>query len=108
ISGLTEKYGNIISLWFGSRLVVVVSSLSEFQQCSTAYGDHWRNLRRITSLDVLSNHRINNFAGIQRDETHRLITKLAAESFADFAEVELSFMFFDMTFNNIVRMVSGK
>ncbi|WJX46864.1 hypothetical protein P8452_33611 [Trifolium repens] len=75
---------------------------------STAYGDHWRNLRRITSLDVLSNHRINNFAGIRRDETHRLITKLAAESFNDFAEVELNFRFFDMTFNNIVRMVSGK
>jgi isoflavone 2'-hydroxylase len=33
--GLTEKYGDVISLWFGSRLVVIVSSLSEFQQCFT-------------------------------------------------------------------------
>ncbi|KAK2383830.1 isoflavone 2'-hydroxylase [Trifolium repens] len=134
--GLTEKYGNVISLWFGSRLVVVVSSLSEFQQCftkndvvlanrpkflsgkyifynyttlgSTAYGEHWRNLRRITSLDVLSNHRINNFAGIRRDETQRLITKLAEDSSTDFAEVELTFRFFDMTFNNIMRMISGR
>ncbi|WJX46862.1 hypothetical protein P8452_33610 [Trifolium repens] len=134
--GLTEKYGNVISLWFGSRLVVVVSSLSEFQQCftkndvvlanrpkflsgkyifynyttlgSTAYGEHWRNLRRITSLDVLSNHRINNFAGIRKDETQRLITKLAEDSSTDFAEVELTFRFFDMTFNNIMRMISGR
>ncbi|PNX91573.1 isoflavone 2'-hydroxylase-like protein [Trifolium pratense] len=134
--GLTEKYGDVISLWFGSRLVVVVSSLSEFQQCftkndvvlanrpkflsgkyifydyttlgSTSYGEHWRNLRRITSLDVLSNHRINNFAGIRRDETQRLITKLAEDSSTDFAEVELTFRFFDMTFNNIMRMISGK
>ncbi|GAU13742.1 hypothetical protein TSUD_82510 [Trifolium subterraneum] len=134
--GLTKKYGNVISLWFGSRLVVVVSSLSEFQQCftkndvvlanrpkflsgkyifynyttlgSTAYGEHWRNLRRITSLDVLSNHRINNFAGIRKDETQRMITKLAEDSSTDFAEVELTFRFFDMTFNNIMRMISGK
>lgn len=134
--GLTEKYGNVISLWFGSRLVVVVSSLSEFQECftkndvvlanrpkflsgkyifynyttlgSTSYGEHWRNLRRITSLDVLSNHRINNFAPIRRDETQRLIKKLAEDSSTKFAEVELTFRFFDMTFNNIMRMISGK
>ncbi|KAL5054761.1 hypothetical protein RYX36_035443 [Vicia faba] len=133
---LTDQYGKVISLWFGSRLVVVVSSLSEFQQCftkndivlanrprflsgkyifynyttlgSSSYGEHWRNLRRITSLDVLSNHRINSFAGIRRDETKRLIAKLAEDSSSDFAEVELTFRFFDMTFNNIMRMISGK
>ncbi|XP_004504637.1 isoflavone 2'-hydroxylase-like [Cicer arietinum] len=133
---LTKKYGDVISLWFGSRLVVVVSSLSEFQQCftkndvvlanrpkfisgkyifynyttlgSASYGEHWRNLRRITSLDVLSNHRINNFSGIRKDETQRLIKKLAEDSSSNFAEVELSFRFYDMTFNNIMRMISGK
>ncbi|KAJ1399986.1 Cytochrome P450 [Sesbania bispinosa] len=134
--GLSEKYGHVFSLWFGSRLVVVVSSFSEFQQCftkndvvlanrprflsgkyifynyttlgSTSYGEHWRNLRRITSLDVLSNHRINSFSGIRRDETQRLITKLAEDASLDFAEVELSSRFYDMTFNNIMRMISGK
>ncbi|NP_001296581.1 isoflavone 2'-hydroxylase [Cicer arietinum] len=134
--GLSKTYGDIISLWFGSRLVVVVSSLSEFQQCftkndvvlanrprflsgkyifynyttlgSTSYSEHWRNLRRITSLDVLSNHRINNFSGVRRDETQRLITKLAEDSSTSFAEVELSFRFYDMTFNNIMRMIPGK
>ncbi|CAK8578241.1 unnamed protein product [Lathyrus sativus] len=135
-NSLSNKYGKVISLWFGSRLVVVVSSLSEFQQCftkndvvlanrprflsgkhifynyttlgSTSYGEHWRNLRRITSLDVLSNNRINSFAGIRRDETKRMIAKLAEDSSSDFAEVELTFRFFDMTFNNIMRMISGK
>nr|BAA74465.1 cytochrome P450 [Glycyrrhiza echinata] len=134
--GLSEKYGHVISLWFGSRLVVVVSSASEFQQCftkndvvlanrprflsgkyifynyttlgSTSYGEHWRNLRRITALDVLSNHRINSFSGIRRDETQRLITRLADDSSTNFAEIELSYRFYDMTFNNIMRMISGK
>jgi len=135
--GLSKKYGDVISLWFGSRLVVVVSSPSLVQECftkndvvlanrprflsgkyifynyttlgSTSYGEHWRNLRRITAIDVLSNHRINSSSGIRRDETQRLVKKLAQESSSkDFVEVELRSRFFDMTFNNIMRMISGK
>lgn len=133
---LTKKYGDVISLWFGSRLVVVVSSPSIFQECFTkndivlanrprflsgkyifynyttlgtsSYGEHWRNLRRITTIDVLSNHRINSFSEIRRDETQRLIKKLAEDSSKDFVQVELSSRFYDMTFNNIMRMISGK
>ncbi|KAK7359568.1 hypothetical protein VNO77_01529 [Canavalia gladiata] len=134
--GLSEKYGNVISLWFGSRLVVVVSSPTVFLECftkndvvlanrprflsgkyifynyttlgSSSYGQHWRNLRRITALDVLSTHRINNFSGIRRDESQRLMQKLAEDSSDDFVEVELTSRFYDMTFNNIMRMISGK
>nr|BAT21114.1 cytochrome P450 [synthetic construct] len=133
---LSEKYGDVFSLWFGNRLVVVVSSFADVQECftkndvvlanrprflsgkyifynyttlgSTSYGEHWRNLRRITSLDVLSNHRINSFSPIRRDETTRLIRKLAEDSAKNFSEVELTSRFFDMTFNNIMRMISGK
>ena len=32
---LSDKYGHVISLWFGSRLVVVVSSQTLFQECFT-------------------------------------------------------------------------
>ncbi|KAL1328390.1 hypothetical protein HN51_038254 [Arachis hypogaea] len=134
--GLSEKYGDVFSLWFGSRLVVVVSSPTVVQECftkndvvlanrprflsgkyifynyttvgSSEYGEHWRNLRRITSLDVLSNHRLNSFSPIRRDETTRLIRKLSEDSTENFAKVELSSKFYDMTFNNIMRMISGK
>ena len=97
----SKTYGDIFSLWFGSRLAVVVSSPSAFQECFTrndvalanrprslsgkhifynyttvgscSYGEHWLNLRRITSLDVLSTQRIHSFSGIRKDETERLI-----------------------------------
>ncbi|KAK7399842.1 hypothetical protein VNO78_11035 [Psophocarpus tetragonolobus] len=133
---LSDSYGHVISLWFGSRLVVVVSSHSLFQECftkndvvlanrprflsgkyifynyttlgSSPYGHHWRNLRRITALDVLSAHRIHAFTAIRRDETNRLIQKLAEHSLTHFAEVELTSKFYDMNFNNIMRMISGK
>jgi isoflavone 2'-hydroxylase len=87
---LSQKHGKLFSLWFGSRLVVVVSSLKIAQECFTKendiilanrphflsgkyvgynnttvsqspYGDHWRNLRRILSIEILSSHRLNSF-----------------------------------------------
>ncbi|KAJ4845872.1 hypothetical protein Tsubulata_038404, partial [Turnera subulata] len=102
---LAQKYGPIISLRFGSRLVVVVSSLPAVEECFTKndiifanrpkllmgkhlgynyttmtqapYGDHWRNLRRIGALEIFSTHRLNMFLGIRKDEIRRLILKLA-------------------------------
>ncbi|XP_020209898.2 isoflavone 2'-hydroxylase-like, partial [Cajanus cajan] len=129
-------YGNIVSLWFGSRLAVVISSPSAFQECFTkhdialanrlpslsgkyifygnttvgscSHGEHWRNLRRITSLDVLSTQRVHSFSGIRSDETKRLIQRLARNSRVEFAHVEMTSMFHDLTYNNIMRMISGK
>ncbi|XP_027357920.1 cytochrome P450 81E8-like [Abrus precatorius] len=133
---ISQKYGKIFSLWFGSRLVVVVSSSSLAQECFTKndivlanrphfltgkyigynnttiavspYGDHWRNLRRIVSLEVLSSHRLNSFLEIRRDEIMRLMQKLTQDSHEEFSKVELKSKFSEMTFNTIMRMVSGK
>ncbi|CAL5191732.1 unnamed protein product [Lathyrus oleraceus] len=133
---LSRKHGQIFSLWFGSHLVVVVSSLKTVQECFTKhdivlanrphfltgkyisynnttiavapYGDHWRNLRRIVTTELLSSHRLNSFLEIRRDEIMRLIQKLAQVSYNDFLEVELTSMFSEMTFNIIMRMMSGK
>ncbi|KAK7270959.1 hypothetical protein RJT34_26505 [Clitoria ternatea] len=133
---LSQKYGQIFSLWFGSRLIIVVSSYPIVQECFTKndivlanrphfltgkyigynntilaqspYGDHWRNLRRIVSLEVLSSHRLNSFSDIRRDEIMRLIKKLAQGSRNGFAKVELKSKFSEMTFNTMMRMISGK
>ncbi|KAJ7944478.1 Cytochrome P450 family protein [Quillaja saponaria] len=72
------------------------------------YGDHWRNLRRISTLEILSTHRINSFLGIRKDETIRLLQYLSRNSTNEFAKVELRSKFSELTFNTIMRMVSGK
>ncbi|KAK7315717.1 hypothetical protein VNO77_34286 [Canavalia gladiata] len=133
---ISQKYGQIFSLQFGSRLVIVVSSYSTVQECFTKndivlanrpkflmgkyigynhttlslspYGDHWRNLRRIVSLEVLSSHRLNSFLEIRKDEITRLIKNLAQNSLNKFDKVELRSRFSEMTFNTIIRMISGK
>ncbi|XP_038722129.1 cytochrome P450 81E8-like [Tripterygium wilfordii] len=131
-----QKYGPIFSLWFGPRRVVVLSSLSLVEECFTkndivfanrpkllmakhfnynsttvtqaSYGDHWRNLRRICTIEVFSNHRLNSFLSIRKDEIRRLLVKLSSDTRDDFAKVELKSMFAELTFNIIMRMVSGK
>ncbi|XP_010543252.1 PREDICTED: cytochrome P450 81F3-like [Tarenaya hassleriana] len=137
---LSETHGPIFSLRFGSRRVVVVSSLSLARECFTGqndivlsnrprfltpkyvaynyttvgtspYGDHWRNLRRICSLEILSTHRLTNFLPIRKDEIRRMLTRLARDnnnSGVDFRHVEIEPLLSDLTFNNIVRMVTGK
>ncbi|KAK1587079.1 hypothetical protein Q3G72_009297 [Acer saccharum] len=134
---LAKKYGPIFSLRFGSRLVVVVSSASAAEECFTKndivfanrpklllgkhigynnttltlapYGDHWRNLRRITTIEVFSSIRLNMFLPIRRDETKRLLEKLSrSSSQGGFFKVELKTMFSELTFNIMMRMVAGK
>ncbi|GLT54660.1 hypothetical protein SLA2020_278420 [Shorea laevis] len=133
---LSQKYGQIFSLRFGSRLVVIVSSPSAVEECFTKndivlanrppslvgkhlaynhttvtvapYGDHWRNLRRIGALEIFSTNRLNMFLGIRRDEIKRLLIKLGRNSCKDFAKVELKSIFSELTFNIIMRMVAGK
>jgi isoflavone 2'-hydroxylase len=133
---LSQKYGQVFSVKFGSRLVVIVSSPSAVEECFTKndivlanrprslvgehlaynhttmatspYGDHWRNLRRIGALEIFSTNRLNMFLGIRKDEVKHLLWKLSRNSCQGFAKVELKSMFSELTFNIIMRMVAGK
>ncbi|XP_022728358.1 cytochrome P450 81D11-like [Durio zibethinus] len=133
---LSQKHGPICSLRFGFRLVVVISSSTAAEECFTKndivlanrpklligkylgynystvvgspYDDHWRNLRRISAVEILSPNRLSAFQSIRKDEVKRLLMKLHSDSQQGFIKVELKSMFVDLTFNNIMRMVAGK
>ncbi|KAL3646351.1 hypothetical protein CASFOL_011531 [Castilleja foliolosa] len=124
----------IFSLRLGSsRLMVVVSSPDLVDECFTKndivlanrprliignyigynytsligcpYGDHWRNLRRLTTIEVFSAARLNMFQSIRHDEIKLLLKKLYEKSYRDFSKVELRYLLTEMTFNNIMRMM---
>ncbi|KAL6498229.1 hypothetical protein OROGR_028626 [Orobanche gracilis] len=133
---LADKLGPIFSLRLGNRLMVVVSSPEIVDECFTSndvvlanrpklivgryvgynytslvsspYGDHWRNLRRLTTVEVFSAARLNAFQSIRHDEIGLLLRKLCRTACQDFAKVELRSLLTEMTFNNIMRMVAGK
>ncbi|RYR77697.1 hypothetical protein Ahy_A01g002261 [Arachis hypogaea] len=56
---------------------------------TSPYGDHWRNLCRIRSLEILSTQRLNSFTGIRRDEMARLIRSLSQGLGEGFTRVEV-------------------
>ncbi|TYH95130.1 hypothetical protein ES332_A12G085900v1 [Gossypium tomentosum] len=133
---LSQKHGPIFSLKLGSRFLVVVSSPSTVQECFTKndivlanrprfimgkyvgynyttlglapYGDHWRNLRRLSTIEIFSSTRLNMFLDIRRDEVSRLLRRLYQVSADVFAKVELKSVFSELTFNIIMRMMAGK
>ena len=47
---------------------------------SAASGDHWRNLRRIATIEILSSQRLNAFLCIRKDEIQRLMSRLSRGS----------------------------
>lgn len=133
---LSQKYGPIISLRFGSRLVVIVSSPSAVEECFTKndivlanrpplimgkylnynnttlvtapYGDHWRNLRRISALEIFSSNRLCKLLAIRRHEIKIFLNKLYRDSSEAFTKVELKPIFSELTFNIIMHMITGR
>ncbi|KAL0333945.1 UNVERIFIED_CONTAM: cytochrome [Sesamum angustifolium] len=133
---LSQQLGPILSLRFGNRLMVVVSSPAVVEECFTKndivlanrprfiigkyigynyttlvgspYGEHWRNLRRLTAVEIFSTARLNVFQSIRHDESKLLLKQLYGKSCQDFARVELRSMLSELTFNVIMRMVAGK
>ncbi|KAK7252792.1 hypothetical protein RIF29_36999 [Crotalaria pallida] len=99
---LSQKYGQVFSLWFGPRLVVVISSPSAAQECFTKNDIVLANRPRfLTGKDPKERDYETNTKA-----STRLITN-ARDDF-DFARVELASRFSEMTFNTIMRMVAGK
>ncbi|KAK4416314.1 cytochrome [Sesamum alatum] len=114
---LSQKLGPIFSLRLGTRLMVVVSSPAIVDECFTkndvvlanrprfiigkymgynyttlvgsSYGEYWRNLRHLTTVEIFSTARLNMFQSIRHDEIILLLKKLYGKSYQDFARVEL-------------------
>ncbi|CAH1420431.1 unnamed protein product [Lactuca virosa] len=130
---ISAKHGPILLLRYGSRRVLLVSSPSAAEECLTkndvifanrprmlagkifgsnytslgwsSYGDHWRNLRRISTIEIFSSHRLNDFHDIRADEGRLLIRKLISQSFSP---VNFTLVFHELMLNLIMRMISGK
>ncbi|EOA28995.1 hypothetical protein CARUB_v10025246mg, partial [Capsella rubella] len=113
----------IFCLRLGNRLTVVVSSYDVAEECftkndivlanrpdlilgkhieynsttmtSAPYGDHWRNLRRIATLEIFASHKLNGFLSVRKDEIRHLLLRLSKNSQ-------------HLTINNVFRMVAGK
>ncbi|KAL7116978.1 hypothetical protein ACP275_03G041500 [Erythranthe tilingii] len=137
LNQFSQKHGPIISLRFGFRNAVVLSSPSAVEECFTKndtlvlnrpkflsgkllnynfttlgavpYGPLWKNLRRLTAVEIFSTARLNGFSGIRQDETNLLLKKLyQLSSRGGFVKVEMKSKLSELSFNIVMRIVARK
>lgn len=135
---LSRQYGPILYIHLGSRPLVLVSSPSAAEECFTknditfanrpmllagkhlgynfttlvwaSYGPHWRNLRRIATLEILSSNRLQISYGIRRFEARSWIRQLfkGCQLGGEFKTVDMKRAFFELTLNVMMKMIAGK
>ncbi|MCD7465893.1 hypothetical protein HAX54_002101 [Datura stramonium] len=134
---LSCKYGPIMYLRFGISQVIIVSSASIAEQCFTKndiifanrpkslaskhlgynhttigfspYGDHWRNLRRIASIQIFSTFSLNNSSTVRTDEVRFVAKKLILDYKGGSAQkVNLKILFEKLVYDVLTMMVAGK
>ncbi|KAL2471594.1 Cytochrome [Abeliophyllum distichum] len=74
---------------------------------TTSYGDHWRIMRRISSMEILSTQRLQMLQSIRTDEVKAMIRRLYRASETQQA-VDMKIVFFELMINVMMRMISGK
>ncbi|CAH9100592.1 unnamed protein product [Cuscuta epithymum] len=135
LTNISKRYGPVVLLQFGSRKVLSVSSPSAVEEClsrndvifanrprllagkhigynytslaSASYGDHWRNLRKIISTEILSNNRLQTLHETRANEVKSMIRKLDSSSKAG-SPVEMKTLFSELMLNLLMRMIAGK
>nr|GEW35905.1 isoflavone 2'-hydroxylase-like [Tanacetum cinerariifolium] len=133
---LSLKYGHVMALRFGSRRVLVISSPSVTEECFTKndivlanrplllsgkyldyghttvgaapYGQLWRDLRRIMTLELFSTTRLKSYMSVRQDEVNSLVKDLYQECSQDFTRVEMRPRIQGLSFNILMRIVANK
>ncbi|XP_047310004.1 xanthotoxin 5-hydroxylase CYP82C4-like [Impatiens glandulifera] len=133
LGAMADKYGPIFSLQLGSHRAVVVSGRDAVKTCFTThdsvfasrpplstgkhlgydcavfalapYGPFWREIRKMVTLELLTNHRLNELRHVRESEVNALLKNLYEKRGMN---APLSEMLESMTMNIILRKLAGK
>ncbi|KAK6238844.1 hypothetical protein QUC31_004313 [Theobroma cacao] len=139
LGAMADKYGPLYSLKLGHRRVLVVSSWEIAKDCLTnndralatrpsiaagrhigynnaifalaPYGEYWRNIRKIVTIELLSSYRLEKLKHIRFSEMDLFIKelfRLCVENADNCAQVTMSEVLERLTFNINLRMLVGK
>ncbi|KAG9440792.1 hypothetical protein H6P81_020957 [Aristolochia fimbriata] len=139
-AAMADKHGPVFTVWLGIRRVIVVSGRDAARECFTVsdkalasrprfaaaehmgynyamfgfapYGPYWREIRKIATLELLSNHRLELLKHVPATEVGSSLKTLYARWVENGGQrpikVEMREWFGDLTFNNVVMMIAGK
>ncbi|KAL6995431.1 imidazoleacetate 4-monooxygenase [Sarracenia purpurea var. burkii] len=134
---LSSKHGPILFLRFGSRRTLVVSSPSAVEDCFTnndvvfanrprsmagdcltynytavvwaPYGELWRNLRRLSVVELFSSKSLHKSSIIREEETRDLLSHLFRISCrGETPVVDLKYWFLLLATNMVTTLVTGE
>lgn len=141
LARLAKRYGPVVFLEFGWMASLSVCSSSAAEECLSKndvafcnrphriligkyagnnftsinfspYGPHWRNLRRIAAVELLSTHRLQSVSGIRIrvDEVRLLIRRLFDKTGSGIGSkvVEMRPELFDVAMSVMTRLIFGK
>ncbi|CAO2825792.1 unnamed protein product [Amaranthus hypochondriacus] len=72
------------------------------------YGDHWKNLRKIAAVEILSSQRLQILSGIRVEVAQSFIRRMIKESRENGGIVDLKSAIFGLSLDNMMRMLMGK
>ncbi|KAB1220481.1 Cytochrome P450 82A3 [Morella rubra] len=136
---MADKYGPLFTLQLGLQQALVLNSWEMAKECFTTndvavssrpklaaskhigyndaifgfapYGPYWRELRKITTIELLSNARVELLSSIRVTEVATFVEdlyELWTKKESDQILVELKQCFGDMSLNVITKIVAGK
>ncbi|XP_042046282.1 cytochrome P450 81Q32-like [Salvia splendens] len=137
LQSLSKKHGAVMQLYFGRLPVIVVSSPSAAEDCLARndavfanrpdslathilgygnttigfapYGDHWRNLRRVTAAQLFSPASLHQTAAARRGEVRFMLGKIWREPDSEgWRRVEMRSVFFEFVYNVAMVVIAGR
>ena len=141
LGNMADKYGPVFTIRLGVHRALVVSSWEMAKECLTTndqaassrpellaskhlgynhamfgfspYGSYWREVRKIISLELLSNRRLELLKDVRASEVVTSIKELyelweEKKNESGLVSVEMKQWFGDLTLNVILRMAAGK
>ncbi|XP_058083109.1 xanthotoxin 5-hydroxylase CYP82C4-like [Magnolia sinica] len=139
LGAMADKYGPAFTLWIGAHRTLVISGPDLVKECFTTkdkilatrptsaaakylgydyagfglspYGPYWREIRKIVTLELLSNRRIDMLKKIWVVEIDRCIKELHGQwekNHMNPIKVEMKEWFGDLTLNVVGMMVARK
>ncbi|XP_022997809.1 cytochrome P450 71B26-like [Cucurbita maxima] len=134
LSQLSKKYGPVMLLQLGSVPTIVISSAAaakelfkfhDLASCSrprltgsgrlsynfldlnlSPYGERWRELRKICTLQLFTARRVQSFWEIREEEVGRLVNSIAQSSSSS-SPIDLSDKLYSLTANITTRVAFG-
>ena len=72
------------------------------------YGEHWRQLRKICVVHLLSSTRVQSYRLIREEEVGFMIRKISSRASPTTTSVDMSEILYSLVNDILCRVVSGK